>query len=1039
MHSRLLFGLFLLSASLFGRPYLTEPALSPDGREIAFVSGGDIWTVPANGGEARLLVSHPANESKPLYSPDGRKLAFISTRTGNGDIYVLDFATGALQQITFSDSMDQLDNWSRDGKYLYFTSTVHDIAGMNDIYRVKSDGGTPMPVSADRYANEYFAAPAPDGATLAMTARGIVSAQWWRNGHSHIDESEIYVRHEGSPAKYDRITDGKAKDLWPMWSPDAHTLYFVSDRSGVQNVWEHRNGSFKQLTKFTEGRVLWPTIGYDGKTILFEHDFAIWQVNTANGKTSQVPITLRGAAAGPATTHLTLSTGINGLALSPDSKKIAFTLRGQVFAAPGKEGGNAFRVTQTTHEESDPVWAPDNSRLVYLSDRDGAARLYYYDFRNNTEKPVAPGGGPQSNPVWSHDGKLLAYFSDGRQLHIFDPATGADRKIAEGEIGRPPVDIDAPIAWSPDDRWIAFMSRDRRYFSNVSVVPLDGGAARPVSFLANTFGGSVKWSGDGKYLLFVTSQRTETAKVARIDLLPRTPSFREDQFRDLFREESPRSPERPPATAPAATPADAATVMKDDPAKTKNKAVRIVFEGIRQRLTFLPVGVDARDIAISPDGKTLLLVASAAGQQSLYTYSLDDLATEPPVAKQLTSTPGPKSHPRWSADGKEVYFLDAGKIVDLPVDTRVPRPVNVTAELDVDFAQEKLEMFHQAWAALDQSFFDEKFHGVNWHGVYDSYLPLVKDARTPDEVRRLLNLMVGELNSSHSGVAAPLASNVPSSGHVGLAFDRAAYESNGRLLITEVSGLSPAAIAGIQTGQVLTAIDGHAIGAHENVDEFLQHKINRRTVLTIDGKDVVVRPVNTATEKNLLYRDWVEKNRAYVSKISDGRLGYVHMYDMSADSLDRLAVDLDAENSTRQGVVIDVRNNNGGFVNAYALDVLSRRGYLHMTYRGFERAAARSILGQRSLELPTVLVVNQHSLSDAEDFTEGYRAMKLGEVVGEPTAGWIIFTSAAQLVDGSTVRVPFAQDHIDRREGYGGRAASGGYLRAAAHWRERNR
>ena len=108
----------------------------------------------------------------------------------------------------------------------------------------------------------------------------------------------------------------------------------------------------------------------------------------------------------------------------------------------------------------------------------------------------------------------------------------------------------------------------------------------------------------------------------------------------------------------------------------------------------------------------------------------------------------------------------------------------------------------------------------------------------------------------------------------------------------------------------------------------------------------------------------------------------------------------------KEGVVIDVRNNNGGFVNVYAIDVLARRGYLMMTPRGLPAAPARSMLGQRALELPTILVTNQHSLSDAEDFTEGYRTLKLGKVVGEPTSGWIIYTGSQTLVDGSTMRMP---------------------------------
>src|SRR5678816_237144 len=182
-----------VTSTVAAQPYFTEPSISPDRKEIAFVSGGDIWTVPSEGGAASLLVSNPANESRPIYSPDGKQLAFISSRTGNGDIYLLNLATGDSRRLTFDDGFDQLDGWSRDGRWVYFSSTSRDIGGLNDLYRVSSLGGTPLPVSADRYTNEFFCAPSPDGKTLAFSARGIASGQWWRKGHSHIDESEIWL------------------------------------------------------------------------------------------------------------------------------------------------------------------------------------------------------------------------------------------------------------------------------------------------------------------------------------------------------------------------------------------------------------------------------------------------------------------------------------------------------------------------------------------------------------------------------------------------------------------------------------------------------------------------------------------------------------------------------------------------------------------------------------------------------------------------------------------------------------------------------
>ena len=338
------------------------------------------------------------------------------------------------------------------------------------------------------------------------------------------------------------------------------------------------------------------------------------------------------------------------------------------------------------------------------------------------------------------------------------------------------------------------------------------------------------------------------------------------------------------------------------------------------------------------------------------------------------------------------------------------------AEIDVDFAKEKMEVFHQAWSYLRDHFYDSNFHGVNWDAVRDIYGPQIAGARTPDEMRRLINLMVGELNASHLGISGPFigAPPVQQVGRLGLRFDRVEYETKGHLRIIEVIALSPAAISGqIKTGDYLIAIDDERIGASANLDGLLANKVNRRVALKVassgegaETREIVVQPVSQGTEKGLLYRQWVNERRTYVEKISNGRLGYVHMPDMSSNSLTQLYVDLDSDNHSRDGVVVDVRNNNGGFVNAYAIDVFARRGYMTMTVRGYPPAPARTMLGQRALERPTILVTNQHSLSDAEDFTEGYRALKLGKVVGEPTAGWIIYTWGTTLVDGSSFRLP---------------------------------
>ncbi|MVM33355.1 PDZ domain-containing protein [Spirosoma sp. HMF4905] len=997
-----------------------EPSLSPDGAEVAFVSGGDIWTVPTAGGEARLLVSHPDNESRPLYSPDGKYLAFASSRTGNGDIYLLTLETGTIKRLTYDDGSEVLNAWSRDSKMVYFQSTSRDISGMNDIYRVAITGGTPMPVTADRYANEFYSAPSPDGKTLAFSARGIASNQWWRKGRSHLDEAEIWLYHldtKKAETAYEQVTQSGAKELWPMWSQDGKTIYYVSDRNKIQNLWSQPiSGKPTMLTTFTSGRVVWPSIGYDGKTIVFERDFGLWKYDIASRQATPISVRLRGVAASPAVEHLKQASQFRELALSPDGKKVAFTVHGEVFAASAKDGGDATRISHTAANESQPVWTSNSRGLVYLSSRDGVAHLYRYDFGTRDETRLTNDLTDDSSPVFSPDGKLLAFIRNGQELRVLDIATKKEKLLKKGFLGRPPFASSGSIVWSPDGKWIAFASFGAKTFRNISVVPAAGGESKPISFLANTFGGNLSWSPDGKYILFSTTQRTETAQVARIDLVLRSPKFREDQFRDLFNEEIPKTLK--PATAPTTTAKTASrdTTARADTADKSDKggATKIVFEDIRQRLSLLPVGVDVDAQSISKDGKTLLLTATVAGQQNLYTYSLDELGREQSVARQLTSTPGNKSGVQFSSDGKEIFYLEQGRIQSIALDRREPKPLSISTEMDVDFSEEKIQVFRQAWDIQSKGFYDSTFHGADWKAIRAEYEPLAAGARTPDELRRLISLMLGELNASHSGISAPAGSVQTTTGRIGLRFDRTEYESTGRLRITEVIALSPADIAGtIKVGDYLLGVDDTKINAGTNLDQLLENQINHRISLMIASSatapphEVVIRPVNLATEKVLLYKQWVQQQRDYVNKASDGRLGYVHLFDMSAESLAQLNIDLDADNHAREGVVVDVRNNNGGFVNAYALDVFTRKGYMTMTPRGLPSAPARTQLGQRALERPTILVTNQHSLSDAEDFTEGYRTLKLGKVVGEPTGGWIIYTSAAQLIDGSNLRLPF--------------------------------
>lgn len=992
-------------------PSLAQPSLSPDSRQIAFVSGGSIWTVPASGGTARLLVADGATDERPIYSPDGRSIAYISSKTGNGDIYVLSLASGRVTRMTYDDGYDELDGWSPDGAWIYFTNSSRNIYGARDIYRVRSSGGTPMRVVTQPYMNVYLAAPSPRRGELAFDARGFAGSQWWRKGHSHLDDCEIWLRRANG--RYERVTSGEAKDEWPMWSADGASLYFMSDRSGAQNLWRQQpGGRAQQLTHFRDGRVVWPSMARDGSAIVFERNFGIWRYDVRSASATRISVRLEGAVEAPHVTETTSKNHFTNYALSPDGKKIAFITHGRLFAADAKAGGTAQAVPLARdYALGWLTWSPDSNSVAFVAGHGHEGVIETYDFLNDKERQLTASPADihylEYRPDQSGSADEIAFEQGAHEVRTIDVATKRVRTIASANLPWTPDEPDRPLQWSPDGRWLAFFANEPNGFTNVHAIDVENPQQRPISFLANVFTNTISWDPQGKFILFDTTQRTEPAQVARVDLVPRTPVFEESKFKALFTPSGQQRTEVPPAP-PAVHQTNAAQRSKPE----THPRVRVAFENIRERLQLLPVGVDVQSQSISPDGKSLLLSASSAGQTNLYIFPLTNNPSEETVAHQLTRSPGDKYLPVWAPDGKHVYYLDGdGAIHTVAVDDGKDAQLALSAEFQEDWNRDKVEAFTQAWSAIRDFYADPHTNGVDWGAVRDKYASRIAGAQTPDEFRRLMQLMIGELNSSHTGVYPPTPAK-RTSGHLGLDFDRAEYEQSGRLRVTNVIAQSPAAVSGgIHAGDEIVAVNGTRTGAHVNLDELLENTIGKRVVLTVRSgsgeRDVAVQPVNYATAMTLRYRAWVQANRAYVLRASGGRLGYVHMPDMSAESLANLYKDLDVTDYDKAGVVVDIRSNEGGFVNAYAIDVFARRPYLRMYPRNQYPASARTELGQRALEKPTVLMVNSETLSDGEDFTQGYRALHLGKVVGVPTAGWIIYTSAIRLVDGTTFRLPF--------------------------------
>ncbi len=966
---------------------LSEPALSPDGKEIAFVAGGDIWTVAASGGEARLLVAHPATESRPQWSPDGKTIAFVSHRSGNGDLYTVNVSSGALSRLTWDDRAEQMGGWSADGKWLYFASPARNIQRMNDVYRVAASGGQAQRIASEPYVDLSYPVPSPDGKTVAVAARGF--DQWWRKGSAHIDQNELWLIKDG---QFRQLSPSGARYLWPMWHRSGEAVLSVSDRNGAENLWQHPlQGEPRQLTSFKDGRVLWPNMAANGSAVVFERDFGIWRYDLAADKAEPVAISLKGAVSATTSERLSVGHQQEELALSPDGKQIAFIARGEVWLV-ARDGGEARRLTRTSAAESQLAWSPDSKRLVYVSERSGAAQLWRYDLASGSESRLTQSADNDATPRFSPDGKTIAYARAGREVRLVDVEGKQDRLLATAKLGHPPIWSDHPFAWSPDGEYLAFIAAGDRLNRNVYLVPSAGGPARPVSRLANPAMGkrvwfhpeelgvgnrALSWSSDGSHLLFRAFQHSDMGQVVRIDLVPSKPVFKEDA-------DTPRA-----SIGPALVPQ---------------------YDWALRRATPLPLGLDVQFHATSPDGKSLAVIATAGGQQNVWLYPLDP--SQPAVARQLTATAGAKQFLQWTPDSNGLVFLEGGKPQSVALDGKA-KPLAIMAELDVDFDQEKAELFDQAWRLLRDNFYDPAMHGLDWNAVHARFRPHAEGARSRDELRRVISLMLGELGASHLGIASrdPV---VTSTGRLGIDLDDTLLQKEGKFRLASVLGNGPAVQAGLKSGEFLLAVDGETLSSARNLDALLDRKIGRKVLLRVQGSDgkareVAIKPIGYVDEAALRYRDWVEANRSYVDKQSGGKLGYVHLINMVDSAWSQFLLDLDADNQSKEGVVIDVRNNFGGYVDSYVLDVLNRRSHFRVTPRGLTEAPGRISIGTPALEKPTVAITNKITLSDGEVFTEGYRAARLGPVIGEPGAGWVIFTSFKLLVDGSYLRLPFGR------------------------------
>ncbi len=948
--------------------YMRTPSLSPDGEHILFIYLDDIWQVDRQGGKARRLTVHLANETKPFWSPDGRYIAFSSDRYGNYDIFVMPAEGGVPERLTYHSSSDVISGWTPDSKRIIFYSNRDD--RWTEIYSVAVDGGRVEKMGDDHGLNGRIS---NDGKYMAYTIGG---SGWTRKGYEGSQNADIWYR-ELDERYPERLTSYEGTDMWPMWLNDDRTIYFVSERGGVLNIWkvDLANGTPEKITSHPKA-VTYPSSSFDGRYITYTSDGKLWLLEVASGETRQVEFTVNSDIKRNDFSTLTIDGDIDELELSPDGKRLALVARGEIFVGDC-EGGEVKNISKLPSREKDIFWSKDGDALFFQSNRDLYIDIYRYDCDSKVIEKLTDTEQRENLSRMSPDGRYLAYVTRAG-LWLYD------MEEEESELVVDTCGLQA-VRWAPDNRWIA-VSRidDSRAGRNLWLYSLESGEFDKITFLPY-WNYIIGWSADGSKIFFVSGEHWREIQVVNL-----VPARVED-------DDEPEPEEN-----------DEAEETSDDDQEVD---VKVVFEGIDRRTETIYEGkASITAIALSHGGDKIIFRGQHQGRQGIYLIDSDG-SNRQELASGLEAQLF-----RWLPGDQEVVVLCNGTVKKLDIQRSDIQDIHIDGELKVDRAADFEEIFEEVWLGLYYDYYDSTFHGVDWKGVYDRYKALLREVMTKKELKILLNEMIGQLQSSHLGCHLTGSSYQPAShspsqtSHLGLKFADD-YEGPG-IKIDQIVPYGPADKEGLQLeqGDYIMAIDDSIIYPQTNYLKFLEGKAGNKVKLMVaDGPDIddaeslSVEACDRRAIVDIYYDNWVARNEQYVDSVTNGNIGYVHIRRMFPAYLRKFKEDLFGKHYFKAGLILDVRNNGGGNIHNELMDILVREGYAYNTQRGIKPY----MQPVERWDKPIVVLINQNSFSDAEVFPSLFREMKLGKIVGVTTGGGVIGTSKKRLIDGGTIRMPF--------------------------------
>lgn len=992
LFSVLLFGVCLFGQAQSTKTYFTlNPTLTPNAKFIYFSFEGDLWKVATEGGTAFRITAMQGNETHPSVSPNGKWLAFSSNQYGNNDVYIMPINGGEIQQLTFHESNDIVSSWSWDNSTIYFTSTRY-----NNIatYSINSKGGTPI-----RLFNQLFN-------TVHNLVENPITDEYYFN---ESWESNIFAhrkRYKGAynpdiksynitTKEYKEFTNYSGKDFGVTFDKKG-TLYFKSDEGNDEyNLYTFIKGEKKQLTNFTTS-IMWPKVSANGEKIVFRKDYQIQVYNVATKKTSTPTINIFTNNTLNKEQSFNIKGEITYFDVSPDEKKTAFISRGRLFVSDIK--GKFIKEINTSKNEAvkEVKWLKNNTTLIYSQSDKGYYQWFTINANGTSKEKQLTIGTKNNRQITFNSDRTKAVYLNGRNtICLLNLTNFKSTIIVNDELWG---FNNANPYFSPDDKYITYNAK-RDFENDIFVYNL---ASKKILNLTNTKVSESDpiLSPDGKHLYFASDRLqpgypygTKNGKIYQMALDKYNTPFKSEKFQDLFKEENKKDTDKD----------------SEEKKEKETPTVHINPTDIMERITTISpkFGEQESPSILQKEDKTYVVYLSnhSEGKSQLWKTTLE------PFEKNKTERISDKTIHNYQlvTSKKGTYILFSGAIHTLDINDNKLKAIETDFNFHKSLSKEFIQMYYEAWAGMEENFYDENFHGQDWTKLreqYAAYLPFVT-SRT--NLRLIFNEMLGELNTSHFGFSSKGKEEKVYFGSKSLETG-IQFNTKKPYIVERIVKQGPTDYSAInlKKGDELIAVNGTEINKTLNREKYFSTpELSTEIILTFKRNEhpfnIYIHPTSNARVKELIYDEWQDTNQQYVDSISENKIAYVHMKNMTNTELVKFKQDLVSEEAYKNGLILDLRYNRGGNVHDPVLQFLSQKKYLNWKYR------EGALTGQPNFDYgskPIVLLINEQSLSDAEMTAAGFKELGLGTIVGTETYRWIIFTSGKGLVDGSFYRLP---------------------------------